>query len=81
MEGKIIITKRFRNNTFCIYQYLLKEFSAQTAYNFLDQLEKGLSLLLKIQQQANAQLKDRMYTVFCLHRTTKFFTAIKKILL
>ena len=50
MEEKIIITKRFRNNTLRVYQYLLKEFSAKTAYNFLDRLEKGLSLLLKIQQ-------------------------------
>jgi hypothetical protein len=35
MEKKIVITKRFRNNTLRIYQYLLKEFSAKTADNFL----------------------------------------------
>ncbi len=35
MEKEIIITKRFRNNTLRIYQYLLKEFSAATAYQFL----------------------------------------------
>lgn len=26
MEKKIVVTKRFRNNTLCVYQYLLKEF-------------------------------------------------------
>lgn len=40
MEEKVIISKRFRNNTLKIYQYLLKEFSAKTANAFLDSFEK-----------------------------------------
>lgn len=47
MEKKIIITKRFRNNTLRVYQYLLKEFSANTAYNFLQQLEKRIDFIAK----------------------------------
>lgn len=47
MEEKIIITKRFRNNTLRIYQYLLKEFSSKTAYKFLDRLEKRIELIAK----------------------------------
>jgi plasmid stabilization system protein ParE len=39
MEKKIIITKRFRNNALNVYQYLLKNFSADIAYKFLQQLE------------------------------------------
>jgi hypothetical protein len=50
MEEKIIISKRFRNNTLRVYQYLLKEFFAKTAYNFLDRLEKRIEFLLKIQR-------------------------------
>ena len=45
MEEKVIISKRFRNNTLRIYQYLLKEFSAKTAYSFLDRLEKRIEFI------------------------------------
>lgn len=47
MEEKIIVTKRFRNNTLRVYQYLLKEFSAKTAYSFLDRLEKRIEFIAK----------------------------------
>lgn len=45
MEKKIIITRRFRNNTLRVYQYILKEFSAQTAYSFLNRLEKRIEFI------------------------------------
>ena len=45
MEGKVVISKRFRNNTLRVYQYLLKEFSAKTAYNFLNRLEKRIDFI------------------------------------
>ena len=47
MEEKIIITKRFRNNTLRVYQYLLKEFSIKTAHSFLDHLEKRIEFIAK----------------------------------
>lgn len=47
MEEKIIISKRFRNNTLRVYQYLLKEFSSKTAYSFLDRLEKRIEFISK----------------------------------
>lgn len=47
MEEKIIIAKRFRNNTLRVYQYLLKEFSSKTAYSFLDLLEKRIEFIAK----------------------------------
>ncbi|HEX7905183.1 MAG TPA: type II toxin-antitoxin system RelE/ParE family toxin [Chitinophagaceae bacterium] len=47
MEEKIIITKRFRNNTLRIYQYLLKEFSSKTAYKFLDRLGTRIEFIAK----------------------------------
>ncbi len=47
MEKKIIITKRFRNNTLRGYQYLLKEFSSKTAYSFLLRLEKRIDFVAK----------------------------------
>ncbi len=45
MEKQVIITKRFRNNTLSVYQYLLKEFSARTAENFLLQLEQRIDFV------------------------------------
>jgi plasmid stabilization system protein ParE len=47
MEEKIIIIKRFRNNTLRVYQYFLKDFSAKTAYSFLDRLEKRIEFIAK----------------------------------
>ena len=47
MEEKVIISKRFRNNTPKVYQYLLKEFSAKTANTFLDRLEKRIDFIAK----------------------------------
>jgi plasmid stabilization system protein ParE len=47
MEKKVIITRRFRNNTLRVYQYLLKEFSPKTAYRFLEQLEKRIEFIIK----------------------------------
>lgn len=46
MEKKIVVSKRFRNNTLRVYQYLLKEFSAKTAYHFLDRLEERISFII-----------------------------------
>ena len=45
MEKQVVITKRFRNNTLRVYQYLLKEFSARTAENFLLQLEQRIDFV------------------------------------
>ena len=42
MERKIIISKRFRNNSRKIYYYLLNNFPASTAYNFPLRLEKRI---------------------------------------
>jgi plasmid stabilization system protein ParE len=47
MEKKIIITKRFCNNTLRVYQYLLKEFSSKTAFQFLDKLEQRINLIIQ----------------------------------
>jgi plasmid stabilization system protein ParE len=47
MEREVVITKRFRNNTLRVYEYLLKEFSAATAFNFIDSLEKRIEFIAK----------------------------------
>ncbi len=57
MEKKIIITKRFSNNTLRVYQYLLKEFSAKTAFSFLDRLEKRVEFIAKNPEIGKATTK------------------------
>ena len=59
MEKRIIITKRFRKNTFSIYQYLIQNFSRKTALLFLDRIEDRLSLIAKYPTigKASAQRK------------------------
>lgn len=59
MEKKIIITKRFRNNTLRVYQYLLKEFSTKTAYRFLDRLEKRIGFIAKNPEIGKASVKRK----------------------
>jgi plasmid stabilization system protein ParE len=45
MERKVIITRRFRNNTLQVHQYLLKNFSSNTADAFLIRLENRIDFI------------------------------------
>lgn len=47
MEKKIVLTKRFRNNTLRVCEYLQKEFSASTANRFLDKLTERIELITR----------------------------------
>ena len=40
MEKKIVVSKRFRKNSLEVFEYLIKEYSQKTAFNFLDKLER-----------------------------------------
>ena len=77
MEEKIIITKRFRNNTLRVYQYLLKEFSAKTAHSFLDRLEKRIEFIAKnpTTGKRSAKRKNIRSILFIPHN--QIFTATK----
>jgi plasmid stabilization system protein ParE len=45
MEKKIVVSKRFRKNTLKVYDYLIKEYSAKTGFNFLTRLEQRVELI------------------------------------
>lgn len=47
MEKKIVVSKRFRKNTFQVYEYLIKEHSAKTAFNFLNKLQQRIELIIQ----------------------------------
>lgn len=47
MEVEIIIAKRFRAQTFRIFQHLQKKFSSKTALLFLEKIEERLELIAK----------------------------------
>lgn len=75
MEKKIVVTKRFRNNTYKVYQYLLKEYSAKTAFQFLNKLEQRIELIIAHPSIGKPSKKCRMYEVLFLLRIIKSFTA------
>jgi hypothetical protein len=39
MEKEIVVTKRFRNQTLKTYEYLTREFTAKTAFHFLEKIQ------------------------------------------
>lgn len=45
MEKKVVASKRFRKNTLSVYEYLIQEYSAKIAYNFLDKLQQRVELM------------------------------------
>jgi plasmid stabilization system protein ParE len=47
MEKELVVTKRFRNHTFRIYQYLVKNHSSRTAFLFLEKIEERIELILR----------------------------------
>jgi len=47
MEKKIVASKRFQKNTLKVYEYLIKEYSAKTAFNFLDKLQQRVDLIIQ----------------------------------
>ena len=46
MEKEIIVSRRFRHNVLRVYEYLLKEHSAKTAFHFLEKLEQRIELII-----------------------------------
>ena len=45
MEKEIVVSMRFRENTLDLFEYLLKEFSEKSAFNFIEQLEQRIELI------------------------------------
>ena len=58
MEEKIIITRQFRKNILNVYQYLLKEFSAKAANEFLDRVEKRIDFIAKNPEIGKLSVKE-----------------------
>ncbi|MBY0433029.1 MAG: type II toxin-antitoxin system RelE/ParE family toxin [Cyclobacteriaceae bacterium] len=59
MEKEIVVTKRFRNHTHRVYQYLVKNFSSKTAFLFLEKIEERIGLIAKypsIGRQSNKKV-------------------------
>jgi plasmid stabilization system protein ParE len=50
MEKKIVVSKRFQKNALNVYDYLLKEHSAKTAFRFLDRLQQRIELIIQYPQ-------------------------------
>ncbi|MFM7857084.1 MAG: type II toxin-antitoxin system RelE/ParE family toxin [Flammeovirgaceae bacterium] len=47
MEKEIVVTKRFRAQTKHNYEYLLRDFSARVAFQFLEKVEERIELIAR----------------------------------
>ena len=47
MEKRIVVSKRFRNNTLQVFEYLIKEYSKKIAFNFLNKLEQRVEFIIR----------------------------------
>ncbi len=47
MEKKIVVSKRFRKNSLEVFEYLIKDYSQKTAFNFLDKLEQRVEFIIR----------------------------------
>ena len=47
MEKKIVVCKRFRINTLKTFDYLIKEHSEKTAFDFLNKLQRRIELIIR----------------------------------
>ncbi len=57
MEKRIVVTKVFRRNTLSVYEYILKEFSAKAAFEFLNKLEDRIELIIRYPEIGKPSLK------------------------
>ena len=74
MAGKIVISKRFRNNTVSVYQYLLTEFSAKTAFLFLEKLEQRIQLIIQHPTIGKPSQKKKDVRSIILSHITRYST-------
>ena len=47
MEKKIVVSKRFRKYILKVYDYLLKQYSTKTAFDFLNKLQRRVELIIR----------------------------------
>lgn len=47
MEKKVVVSKRFRKDLLKVYEYLIEEYSAKTAFNFFNKLEQRVELIIQ----------------------------------
>lgn len=59
MEKKIVLSRRFRKNTLLVYDYLLKEYSAKTAFAFLDKLQQRIELIILYPEMGKPSRKNQ----------------------
>lgn len=47
MEKEVVVSRRFRKNTLSVYEYLVKEYSAKAAFDFLNKLQQRVDLIIR----------------------------------
>lgn len=79
MNGKkVVITRRFRNNTLRVYQYLLKEFSTKTANYFLERIERRIDFIKRNPEVGKLSSKSKEVRSVLLTRHNLIFYRYRK---
>ena len=78
MGKKVVVSRRFRNNTLKLYEYLIAEYSAKTAFNFLDRLQQRVELILRYPEIGKLSQKKQTSEVSLSRHTTGFITGLPK---
>ena len=62
MNGKkIVVSKRFRKNALKVYNHLLKQYSGKVAFNFLDNLQQRVELIIQYPEIGKPSHKESKY--------------------
>ena len=74
MNGKRdVVSRRFRTNTQKVYEYLLKEYSAKTAYQFLDEIQHRIEFISRYPEAGKPSQKRINVRSLSLHPHNKIF--------
>ena len=80
MNGKkIVVSKRFRNNTLKVYDYLVKDYSSKIAFNFLNRLQKRVELISQYPEIGKpSQKKENIRNIIFLPRNRIYYRVKQK---
>lgn len=77
MENRAVVTKRFQRNTLNTYNWLLKEFSASVAFNFLDKLQQRVELIIQNPEIGKPSQKTKNIRSILLQPHNKIYYRIR----
>lgn len=63
MGKKIVVSKRFRINTLKTFDYLIKDHSEKTAFDFFNKLQRRIELIIRYPDGKPSQIRPNVRSV------------------